>query len=204
MQLCDPKLGLEKFVESYDDVLYHRAPDWFINPADPHTVPKYTKPEDSRNWSLKSESAKEATLFEENFRITRHPLWQEVSGMYSRLPKNSPIITREHQTSKLAIAVYHLIGAELKLEEEKPLPFHTTFWDPIDKICHQLEIARSKLDALSRESTGMSTNEMVDRHRVARIKTKLYKDFVDLAEAWSKTLKPHALEKLSVRDAKFA
>ena len=205
MQLCSPTLGLEKFVESYERIMHFRAPEFYDNPDDPHAPrPEYVSPQRQKNWSILSESARATAIFEDEFRTTRHPLWQEVSGMFSRLPKHSPITMRETQTSKLALAVYHLIGAELKREDETPNLAHTTFWDPIRKICHQLEIAKSKLDAFSRESIGMSTNEMVDRHRVAKIKTHWYKDFFPIAEAWSQSLKPHALDRMPTRDAKFA
>ena len=205
MQLCNPTLGLEKFVESYARVMFKRAPEFHPNPDDPHApLAEYTRPEDQKGWRSLSDTARKIALFEENFRITRHPLWQEVSGMFTRLPKHSPITMRETQTSKLALAVYHLIGAELKREDENPNLAHTTFWDPIRKICHQFEIAKSKLDAFSRESIGMSTNEMVDRHRVSKIKTHWYKDFSPIAEAWSQSLKPHALDRMPTRDAKFA
>jgi hypothetical protein len=205
MQLCNPTLGLEKFVESYARVMFKRAPEFHPNPDDPHApLAEYTRPEDQKGWRSLSDTARKIALFEENFRITRHPLWQEVSGMYSRLENPSPIVTREAQAARLALAVYHLIGAELQREDEKPHPAHTTFWDPVRKICHQFEIAKSKLDALSRESIGMSTHEMVDRHRVARIKTRWYADLFPIAQAWSQSLKPHALERLPNRDAKFA
>src|SRR5205085_2014266 len=49
----------------------------------------------------------------------------------------------------------------------------TFLWSPLDAICFELSIARRKLSSYTRELTGMSAQEVIDKIRAENIGRKL-------------------------------
>ena len=64
------------------------------------------------------------------------------------------------------------IGANSHLAER------TFLWDPLPKICLMLGISRSALSRLSKEFSGMSAHDVMDRIRAETVKAKMRQDIM--------------------------
>ena len=80
-----------------------------------------------------------------------------------------------------------LIEEALAADAEVPLGERTFLWDPLPEICVRLGIARCKLTELSRELTGLSAHELIDRIRAEKIRDKMAADLRRMAEVWLRT-----------------
>ena len=101
------------------------------------------------------------------------PLWQSMTGLFPGTEKTMPPETREEAVENLVEIVLRLLRYEMKLESEKPNLYHTMHWDPLQKICIRLGIARAELSRLAKEATGLAAHELVDVVRVKGVKEKM-------------------------------
>ena len=135
------------------------------------------------------------------------PLWRRVSGMIEENDKGARPVERSMGILKLLRAVVKLARWELKrqaewqktkkLEPQVPeqwsreeteeealaMGYRTFQWDPLRAICYQLEIPQALLSRFSKEATGMSAPELMDRLKAdgarARMKEELKKFVVE-------------------------
>jgi len=93
------------------------------------------------------------------------PLWQRISGID---PKRENEMTRDQRDAairKLVQDVHNRAVAEFESEDSGKIPEgeRSIFWDPLQRICLQLGISRTKLSNYSRELTGLRAHELSDR-----------------------------------------
>jgi hypothetical protein len=106
------------------------------------------------------------------------PEWQKISGLtpegeakFSRSERRFAIrkLFRDFERRAREALSEHAADAE---KDER-----TFMWSPLEALCIELGIARRKLSALTRELTGMSAQETIDRIRAesvsANVKAKL-------------------------------
>ena len=98
------------------------------------------------------------------------PLWQRISGID---PKRENEMTRDERDAairKLVQEVHRRAIVEFESDDEGKIPEdeRSIFWDPLQRICMQLGISRTKLSNYSRELTGLRAHELSDRIRAKR------------------------------------
>jgi hypothetical protein len=89
------------------------------------------------------------------------PAWQTLSGL---TPDAEPALApelRDAAMRKLVAEVERL--ATIEFSRATPAGERTLYWDPLTRICNQLEISRIKLSGYCRELTGMRAHEVTDR-----------------------------------------
>ena len=210
MERCDPNEGLAKFVRSHERVLYHRCPDIFQNPDDPKEPlkPYFTLPERDLNWDQLSDAKKRDAEEMEKERITRWPIWIEITGFQRKhMERGIPPSMRRDAIVKLIRQVHGLVKAELRIDNEKhelDKGERALFWDPLPEICFHLGIAKSKFNSYLKEFSGMSAHELADRVRIHDIKKTIRDDLRQHARVWHASLKEGVFEDMNPRDAKFA
>ena len=93
------------------------------------------------------------------------PLWQQISGIDPQTESEMSSTERNAAIRKLVAEVTARSIAEFASEDKGEIPAgeRTIFWDPLQRICLQLGISRTKLSAYSRELTGMRAHEISDR-----------------------------------------
>jgi len=101
-------------------------------------------------------------------------IWQQVSGLR---PETEAGMTRSER--RLAIRKlfreFERRAREALSEHEKDEEAgeRTYLWTPLESICFELGIARRKLSALTKELTGMSAQEVIDRVRAESLREKI-------------------------------
>jgi len=117
--------------------------------------------------------------------------WQKISGLTPANEKSMSADARDAAIRKLIAEVEVRARAEFARGETVPKGERTVFWDPLERICMQLEISRVKLSALSRELTGLRAHELTDRIKARTLPTlvqkRLLKVLVMELEAMRKT-----------------
>ena len=93
------------------------------------------------------------------------PLWQQISGIDPATEAKLDADARDEAIRKLVREVEARASVELERAETGKIPEgeRTLYWDPLARICLQLEISRTKLSAYTRELTGMRAHEISDR-----------------------------------------
>src|SRR5438874_10480804 len=96
---------------------------------------------------------------------TDRPAWQKISGIDPQSESEMSRAERNAALRKLIADVTARATVEFADEDEGDIPEseRTIFWDPLQRICMQLGISRTKLSAYSRELTGMRAHEISDR-----------------------------------------
>lgn len=93
--------------------------------------------------------------------------WQAISGLSVEREKSMGADERDAGIRKLLAEVERRARAEFARGEKAPAGERTVYWDPLERICAQLEISRVKLSSLSRELTGLRAHEITDRIKAA-------------------------------------
>ena len=102
------------------------------------------------------------------------PCWQQLSGLTPEAEKKMSRSERRYALRKLYKKFDALAREALGEHAADPEKDERSYlWDPVAMICVELGIARSKLSALTREHTGMSAHDIVDRARAETIKPAL-------------------------------
>jgi hypothetical protein len=125
--------------------------------------------------------AMEMPLEEEDGRIVgegtprekRTPVWQMITGLSKESESGMAPRQREEALQVLVNVVMKFLRYELKAEREKPDVYHTVFWEPLQKVCSALGIARAQLSRLSKEATGLAAHELVDGLHAETVKAKM-------------------------------
>jgi len=93
------------------------------------------------------------------------PVWQTISGIDPTREKEMDADARDAAIRKLVQEVERRASVEFERAEAGKIPQgeRTLFWDPLARICGQLEISRTKLSSYTRELTGMRAHEISDR-----------------------------------------
>jgi AraC-like DNA-binding protein len=131
----------------------------------------------------------------------RPPVWQMITGLTRDGEKSMSPESREEQLQILVNLALKLLRYEMEAERANPSVFHTVFWDPLQKVCSALGIARAQLSRLTKEATGLAAHELVDGIRAERVKAKMRESILKVVELIRKDRKS---EELSVREVWLA
>jgi AraC-like DNA-binding protein len=105
----------------------------------------------------------------------RHMPWQQISGLYPEMEEPGKMSRSERRSAIRKLFKEYERRIREALSEEQPdaeAGERTFLWSPLDGICAELGIARRKLSSLTRELTGMSAQETIDRIRAEGIGEK--------------------------------
>jgi AraC-like DNA-binding protein len=127
----------------------------------------------------------------------RTPVWQAITGMTKESEGAMGPRQREEALQVLVNVVLKFLRYEMQAERENPCVYHTVFWDPLQKVCSALGIARAQLSRLSREATGLSAHELVDGIRAESVREKMKESVTKVVELLRRE---HKKEALSVRE----
>jgi hypothetical protein len=89
------------------------------------------------------------------------PRWQIISGLTPQESREMTDAQRDQSLRTLFKEVVAMARAEFR--RETPAYERSYLWDPIERICHKLDIARLKLSRLCRELTGMRVFDLSDK-----------------------------------------
>ena len=95
------------------------------------------------------------------------PLWQKLTGL---TPDREAKMTPDERDAAIRLLVKDVdqrARAEFERGRTAPAGERTVFWEPLERICLQLQISRTKLSSYSRELTGMRAHEICDRIKAA-------------------------------------
>jgi len=106
----------------------------------------------------------------------RPPIWRALTGLFRDQERRESPEVRERKLQGLMDVVMKLLRHELGAEKEKKNPYHTVMWDPLEKICMHLGIARAQLSRLSKEATGLAAHELLDGIHAEGIKATMKED----------------------------
>jgi hypothetical protein len=209
MELCSPTAGVDALDHSYRKALYLRRPDTFRNPDDSSAplAEFLDLPLRDKNWADYDEATQRRLLYEDDQSRTKTPLWQCLSRFVTLETQDATPSERRSGINNLVKYVVGLVNAEFRLNDETPeadKKDRTLYWDPIPRICNVLSIAKTRLNALLKENSGMSTHELVDRVRIRNIKERLREDFRAHARHWRQEIPAEKFHALKPRDATFA
>ena len=101
------------------------------------------------------------------------PMWQAITGLAKDSDNAMGPKQREQQLQVLVNVVLKFLRFEMNAESTNPNVYHTVFWDPLQKVCSALGIARAQLSRLSKEATGLSAHELVDGIRAESVRAKM-------------------------------
>jgi hypothetical protein len=92
------------------------------------------------------------------------PLWQTISGIDPKREAEMSADERDAGIRKLVAEVRTRAAVEFEREDLGKIPEgeRSIFWDPLQRICGQLGISRTKLSSYSRELTGLRAHELSD------------------------------------------
>ncbi|HYF52463.1 MAG TPA: hypothetical protein VEJ63_23855 [Planctomycetota bacterium] len=90
------------------------------------------------------------------------PMWQQLSGLTREAEPKMSDEQRDEAIRALLKKADELAAAEYS--RAAPEGERSFIWNPIERICFRLGIARSKLSAYCRELTGLSAYEWADRY----------------------------------------
>ncbi|HYF50259.1 MAG TPA: hypothetical protein VEJ63_12690 [Planctomycetota bacterium] len=99
------------------------------------------------------------------------PLWQQLSGLTKDAEPQMTDEQRDEAIRALLKKADELAAAEFA--RVAPEGERTFIWNPIERICYKLGIARSKLSQFCRELTGLSAYEFADRHPARALKERV-------------------------------
>jgi AraC-like DNA-binding protein len=106
-------------------------------------------------------------------RLLEVPLWQQVSELFPETEEAMNPNERAGGILALIKKVEGMLRYEIKFAREHPMEFRTYLWDPLRVVCFHLGISQRRLTMYSRELTGMSAMEMVDRLKAEGVRGKL-------------------------------
>lgn len=95
------------------------------------------------------------------------PAWQTISGLVPERELAMSDVERDSAIRTLLKTVCDAARAELN----RPVPEgeRTAFWEPIERVCFRLQIAKTKLSKYSKELTGMAAHEISDKIMAERL-----------------------------------
>jgi len=97
--------------------------------------------------------------------LQNRPKWQQISGIDPQRESEMDADARDAAIRKLIKEVTERATVEFERADAGKIPDgeRTIFWDPLQRICMQLGISRTKLSSYSRELTGLRAHEISDR-----------------------------------------
>ncbi|HYG75592.1 MAG TPA: hypothetical protein VEK08_11365 [Planctomycetota bacterium] len=101
------------------------------------------------------------------------PRWQTISGLGGEREEKMTADERDAAVRTLLAEVDRLAEIEFARGRNAPAGERSIFWDPLESICRQLGISRTKLSAYSRELTGLRAHERTDRIKARELKSTL-------------------------------
>jgi hypothetical protein len=116
------------------------------------------------------------------------PLWQKLTGL---TPDREQKMSADERDAAIRILVKDVDQrARVEFERGKAAPAgeRTVFWEPLERICLQLQISRTKLSAYSRELTGMRAHEICDRIKAADLARAIQNYLIDTLAVESRRL----------------
>ena len=175
MSYLDVDLKSIKFEEKMNEAERRAAEElglkvgWNYQPHNPPETRRQGLQE--RIDELRKEAARKKAA-QEAFEAKR-PAWQKVSGMK---PEQTPVSRDELrvQERRLVKAAKILIRKHLRMYDSDPEKAdRSPYWDPLDEVCEDLEMAKKALSKHCKHLTGLTAGQLCDAVRAEFVKGKI-------------------------------
>jgi hypothetical protein len=125
------------------------------------------------------------------------PKWQEISGLTPAAERSMSDKERDDALRALMREVTRLSREEF--QREVPEGERSFLWEPIERVCHKLGIARLRLTRFCRELTGMRAYEITDKIKAEPMGVRIIEWVRQIIKNLDKEMRAGATE-FTVRD----